>query len=144
MSPDTWVIFADGAISPERAGVGIVVRDEQGHVILLANRILSCLTSNEAEYAGLLMALEVAITLNPRAIEICLDSEVVVNQMNGRFAVNSATLKPWHVQACDRARQIRRLSYVHIPRTRNAVAHALASEAVAGRHWCTKGAPCSG
>jgi len=144
MGSDTLLIYADGAISPERAGAGIVVRDEQGHVILLANRILPCLTSNEAEYAGLLMALEVAIQLSPRAIEICLDSEVVVNQMNGRFAVNSATLKPWHIQACDRARQVRHLSYAHIPRTKNAVAHALASEAVAGRRWCTKGAPCSG
>ncbi|NLF78342.1 MAG: ribonuclease HI family protein [Chloroflexi bacterium] len=144
MMSDTLVIYADGAISPERAGAGIVVRDEQGHVILLANRILPCVTNNEAEYAGLLMALEVAIQLDAGKIEICLDSEVVVNQMNGRFAVNSATLKPWHVQACERARHVRHLIYAHIPRSKNAVAHALATEAVAGRRWCTKGAPCSG
>lgn len=142
--PETLTIYADGAISPERAGAGIVVRDENGHVILLANRVLPCLTNNEAEYAGLIMALEVALQFNANATEIRLDSEVVVNQMNGRFAVNSVTLKPWHRQACEREQRIRKLTYTRIPRAQNAVAHALASEAVAGRRWCTKGAPCSG
>lgn len=138
------VIYADGAISPERAGVGVVVRAEPGHVILLANRLLQALTSNEAEYAGLIMALEIAAQMDAQKTEIRLDSEVVVNQMNGRFAVNSRLLKPWHRLACERARPIRGLTYAHIPRTHNIVAHSLAAEAVAGRRWCTKGAPCSG
>ncbi|WP_119071493.1 ribonuclease HI family protein [Aggregatilinea lenta] len=140
----TFVMYADGAISPERAGVGIVLCDEGGHVVLLANRVLPRLTNNEAEYAALIMALEVAAQQNAQSVELRLDSEVVVNQMAGRFAVNSATLKAWHMQACDRARRIPHLTYTHIPRTRNGVAHALATEAVAGRRWCTKGAPCSG
>lgn len=139
-----FVIYADGAISPERAGAGIVMRDENGHVILLANRMLPPLTNNEAEYAALIMALEVAAQQNVNIVELRLDSEVVVNQMAGRFAVNSATLKSWHMQACERARRVPQLTYTHIPRAQNNVAHALAIEAVAGRRWCTKGAPCSG
>lgn len=138
------VIYADGSISPERSGAGIVVRDAQGHVILLANRSLPRLTSNEAEYAALIMALEVAIQQGAQTVEVRLDSEVVVYQMAGRFAINSSTLKPWHRQACERARQVVNLTYTHIPREQNSVAHALAAEAVAGRRWCTKGAPCSG
>ena len=150
MKPDnsngrgTIVIYADGAISPGRAGAGIVMREERGHVILLANRTLPRLTNNEAEYAALIMALEVAAQQRARTVEICLDSEVVVNQMTGRFAVNSATLKSWHRQACERARHVPHLTYTHIPREQNGVAHALATEAVAQRHWCTKDAPCSG
>jgi ribonuclease HI len=140
----SFVIYADGAISPERSGAGIVMRDEKGHVVLLANRVLPRLTNNEAEYAALIMALEVAVQQNAQAVEVRLDSEVVVNQMTGRFAVNSATLKPWHMQACERARHVPHLTYSHIPRTQNGIAHALAAEAVAGRRWCTKGAPCSG
>ncbi len=138
------IIFADGAISPDRAGAGIVARNADGHVILLANQILPPLTCQEAEYAGLVLALEVAAQLNAQAVEIRLDSEVVVNQMIGRFAVNSATLKPWHRKACELARSVRRLSYTHIPRRKNGIAHALAAEAVAGRRWTTRGAPCSG
>jgi len=140
----TIVIYADGAISPERAGAGIVMCDERGHVILLANRVLPRLTNNEAEYAALIMALEVAVQQNAQAVELRLDSEVVVNQMAGRFAVNSATLKSWHMRACEHARRVPHLTYSHIPRTQNGVAHALAAEAIAGRQWCTKGAPCSG
>jgi ribonuclease HI len=140
----TFVIYADGAISPERAGAGIVMCGESGHVILLANRMLPRLTNNEAEYAALIMALEVAVQQSAQTVEVRLDSEVVVYQMAGRFAVNSATLKSWHMQACDRARRVPHLTYTHIPRTQNGVAHALAAEAVAGRRWCSKGAPCSG
>ena len=137
-------IYADGAISPERGGAGIVVCNEHGQVILLANRQFRPLTSTEAEYAGLLMALEVAASLHSRTTEIRLDSEVVVNQMTGRYAVRSKTLKDWHIQACERSRLVRDVSFKHVPRTQNAVAHALASEATAGRKWCTQGAPCSG
>lgn len=140
----TCVIYADGAISPERAGAGIVMCDANSHVVLLANRILPRLTNNEAEYAALIMALEVAVQQNAHVVEVRLDSEVIVNQMAGRFAVNSAALKSWHRQACERARRVPHLTYTYIPRTQNGVAHALATEAVSGRRWCTKGAPCSG
>ena len=140
----TFVIYADGAISSEHAGAGIVMRDDSGHVVLLANRILPRLTNNEAEYAALIMALEVAAQQNAQTVDVRLDSEVVLYQMAGQFAVNSAALKSWHMQACERARRVPHLTYTHIPRTQNGVAHALATEAAAGRRWCTKGAPCSG
>ena len=64
-----------------------------------------------------------------------LDSEVVVGQMTGRFAVNSPLLKPVHWAACELARNFPRVRYTHIPRGQNVLADALATEASAGRHW---------
>ncbi len=141
--PQKWIVYADGAISPERAGAGVVAQDGRGEVILLANRTLPRLTCNEAEYAALVLALEIA-GRQRAAVEIRMDSEVVVNQMAGRFAVHSAALKPWHLRACSLARALPDVIYTHIPREQNGIADALAAEAVAGRCWRTKGVPCSG
>jgi ribonuclease HI len=77
--------------------------------------------------------------LRARQIEIRLDSEVVVYQMIGKFAVRSAALKPLHRQACALARHFSHVSYVHIPRDQNLIADALAGEAVAGRRWHSQG-----
>ena len=133
------VIYADGGISPSRAGAGIVVQNELGHVVLVANRTLKPMTNTEAEYYGLIMALETAKRLPAQKIEVRLDSEVVVYQMAGKFAVRSATLKPLHRRACELARALPAVSYTHVPREQNLVANALAGEAVAGRRWCSKG-----
>lgn len=138
----TLILYADGGISPARAGAGVVGQDADGFVLLLGNRPLPLMTSTEAEYAALVLALEVAAKRGEQEIEIRMDNEVVIQQMAGRFAVNSARLKPWHRQACDLARAFRQVTYRHVPRDQNQIANALASEAVAGRTWCMRGTPC--
>src|SRR5438445_301990 len=91
------IVYADGAINDSAAGAGAVVQDEHGEVLALGNRTLSRMTNNEAEYAGLILGLEMAVSLAAQIraaqVEVRLDSEVVVYQMVGRFAVNSAALK---------------------------------------------------
>lgn len=129
------LIYADGSIQPERSGAGMVALDQWGAVVYIANRSLPPMTNNEAEYAGLVLALEAAIALGGQFVEVRLDSEVVVYQMIGRFAVNSAALKRWHQQACVLARSLVKVRYTHVPREHNVIADALATEASAGRKW---------
>ncbi len=133
------VIHADGGISPQRAGVGVVVQNERGLVILVANRILQRMTNTEAEYQGLIMALETAARFPAKSVEIRLDSEVVVYQMVGKYAVRSQALKPLHRRACSLARALPAVKYIHVRREYNLIANALAGEAVAGRQWASKG-----
>lgn len=128
-------IYSDGGISPIAAGAAVVVTNSDGAIVSLANKTLPTMTNNEAEYASLIMALEAASRLQASSVEMCMDSEVVIYQMAGRFAVNSSRLKPWHRKACVLARAIPELTYRHIPRTENQLADALASEAIAGREW---------
>lgn len=136
---DHLLLYADGSIQPERAGAGVVALDKWGGILYIANRTLPIMTNNEAEYAGLTLALEAAATLGGQFVEIRLDSEVVVYQMIGRFAVNSPTLKRCHQQACVLARELPQVRYVHIPREHNVIADALATEASAGRVWRMSG-----
>lgn len=135
------ILYADGSIQPERAGAGVVAVNQLGIVVFVANRTLPPMTNNEAEYAGLMLALETAIGLGGQFVEIRLDSEVVVYQMIGRFSVNSAALKRCHQQACALARALAKVRYTHIPREYNSIADALATEASAGREWKMGGMP---
>ena len=127
--------YADGAIGSagEHTGVGAVLIDDRGQVVSLGNRRLGPMTNNEAEYASLLLALELAGALRPRRLSIYLDSAVVVGQMNGTYGVRSTALKPWHRRACHLARGLAGVTYAHIPRERNRLADALACEALCGR-----------
>ncbi len=133
------VIYADGAISPRAAGAGALATDGNGRVLALACRHLPPMTNNEAEYHGLILALETAAALRASVVEIRLDSEVVVNQMQGDFAVNSPRLKPLHRRACEQARAALRVTYIRIPRGENRLADALAAEGLAGRVWSLEG-----
>jgi hypothetical protein len=58
-----------------------------------------------------------------------------VNQMIGRFAVNSSALKRLHQQACVLVNRFLNVRYTHIGREQNLLADALAFEAAAGRAW---------
>lgn len=138
-SSPTFRLYADGAISDSSAGAGVVGLDSNGEVIALANRAMPPLTSTQAEYAALILALEVSVRLSSRHaaahIELHMDSEVVVHQMNGRYAVNSASLKAPHRTACELARQLPHIVYKFVPRLHNRLADALAAEAILGRRY---------
>jgi ribonuclease H / adenosylcobalamin/alpha-ribazole phosphatase len=119
------IMYADGAVAPGKAGVGVVAQDDHGQIVALANRALPRMTCNEAEYAGLVVALGIAVRFKLARIEVRMDSEIVVNQMIGRFAVNSPALKVWHRKACDLARAIANLTYTRIPREQNQLARRI-------------------
>lgn len=139
------VIYADGSSVPGvGSGAGIIVLDAAGRLIHLENQPLPAMTNNEAEYAGLALALKTAERLGADVVEVRLDSEIVVGQMIGEFAVNSPSLKQGHWLACGLARRFPRVRYKRIPRTQNVLADALAAEASTGRRWCLEGAQCSG
>lgn len=138
--PDQLCIYCDGAIGDEGrgTGLGVVVRDDKGEILGLVKRGLPAMTNNEAEYAALVLALEAAARFRPLSLRIHMDSEVVVGQMQGSFAVRSPALRRWHNQACRLARRFREVTYIHISRDANRLADALAAEALAeaGHVYC--------
>ena len=132
-----FVINVDGAIGADAgkrgAGLGVVVRDAGGRVRhLLKEWVPGPITCNEAEYAALLLALRALVPLVPCQLTILSDSEVMVNQLIGRFRVGSPALKPLHREACAMLSQFPRAAVRHVPRGQNRLADALAWEAANG------------
>ena len=109
-------------------GAAAVARNPQGEIIDWAWQALPPMTNNEAEYAGLLLGLTLAQRLQtPKAI-LVLDSDIVVGQMQGRFAVKSKLLRDWHWRACAAVRTLPAIRFYVIPRVWNELADALASQ----------------
>lgn len=115
------------------AGCGALARDDAGAVVDWAWRGLPSMTNNEAEYAGLLLGVELARRHPAGHVVFVLDSEVVVGQMQGRFAVNSPTLRQWQRRARRAVQTLPRADFCLVPRACNALADALAHEA--GLPW---------
>ena len=127
-------IHVDGAVSGTKfAGVAAVARTREGYFGGWLSRQLVSMTNNEAEYQAVLLGLTLAKQLGSDSVAIISDSEVVVRQMRGQSRVLSPRLKGLHQETCSRVGQFTRVSFCHVPRTKNWLADALATEALAGR-----------
>jgi ribonuclease HI len=115
--------------NPGPAGWGVYIR-HGGQTICLKGTLARA-TNNEAEYAGLLACLRWARDTRVRAIQIYMDSELVVRQMQGRYSVGGK-LRPLYLNACALAMDLGNGAVVlnHVRRERNTHADRLANEAM--------------
>jgi ribonuclease H / adenosylcobalamin/alpha-ribazole phosphatase len=128
------VVEADGGSrgNPGPAGYGALVRDPvTGEVLEEISDGLGRATNNVAEYSGLVAGLQAAARIAPQAdVEVRMDSKLVVEQMSGRWQIKDQNLRSLARTAQDAERQLGRVSYVWVPRARNADADRLANEAM--------------
>ena len=89
-------------------------------------------TNNQAEYRALIAALEKAVSLGARRADIRLDSELVVRQVQGRYRVKNAALRPLHSRVGELLGQLEGFTMTYVPREQNAEADRLANAALAG------------
>jgi len=80
-----------------------------------------------AEYRALIRGLEAARSRGIGHLRVCLDSALLVNQLNGRWKVKAEHLKPLHKQAVSLIQQFADIKITWVPRKANAEADALAS-----------------
>jgi broad specificity phosphatase PhoE/ribonuclease HI len=128
------VVEADGGSrgNPGPAGYGALLRDPATGVVLEEiYDSLGTATNNVAEYSGLVAGLRAAARLAPGAdVEVRMDSRLVVEQMSGRWQIKDPNLRVLARSAQDEARRLGRVSYVWVPRARNAHADRLANQAM--------------
>jgi probable phosphoglycerate mutase len=122
----------DGASrgNPGPASYAVVIRDPSGKTILELAKNIGRETNNVAEYYALLAALDYATSHNISALRIRSDSELLVRQMQGRYKVKSADLKPLHERASKMAKQLGYFAIEHVRRELNRDADALANVAL--------------
>ena len=135
------IVEADGGSrgNPGPAAYGAVVRDVQTSKVLAAEGLpIGRATNNVAEYRGLIAGLEMARELDPTAaLEIRMDSKLVIEQMAGRWKVRHADMKPLALEAA-RLRPAT-VIWTWVPRELNKVADTLVNRALDGdpvpRHY---------
>jgi len=98
--------------------------------IATISEYLGVQTNNVAEYTGVVRALALAEDLGATAVEMLLDSKLIVEQVNGRWRVKDAKLIPLHAEVRNRLTRFSRWSATHVPRAQNKQADALCNEAI--------------
>ena len=128
------IVEADGGSrgNPGPAGFGALVRDPAtGEVLREAFESIGTATNNVAEYSGLIAGLRAAAEIAPGAdVEARMDSKLVVEQMSGRWQIKHQNLRSLARTAREAADRLGRVSYVWVPRARNAAADRLANQAM--------------
>jgi len=118
--------------NPGPAAIGVVLRDGSGTVIEEVGEKIGEATNNVAEYKALLRGIELAAAQGAREVELIGDSELVVRQVEGRYKVKNAGIKPLHAEVKRALADLDSWSIRHVRRADNADADQLVNQALDG------------
>jgi ribonuclease HI len=125
------VYFDGGSKNPGPSGSGTLIKINGKPDIKLYRYIGDHHTNNEAEYDGLIHALEyLSEEYKGSQLIIHGDSKLVIEQMSGKWKINAPNLKPLHEKAKGLEQNFSKVTYNHIARFYNSVADDLANFAI--------------
>jgi len=112
------LIYSDGGArgNPGPSAFAAILTNEEGKTIRSISKYIGTATNNEAEYRGLLAGLDEAIKLQADEVEIIMDSELVVRQINGQYAVKAPNLIPLANEVRERLRKFKCAKICHAKR----------------------------
>ena len=97
----TYIGFTDGAIhhTQHSASAAWVIYTPMGQVLSSRGVCLRPSSNNVVEYSAIIELLRDAILHGVLSLEVCLDSELVVSQLNGLYHVRSDVIEK--ILACE-------------------------------------------
>jgi len=129
------LVFADGGSrgNPGPAAIGFLVKDETEKVLVRQRKRIGRATNNVAEYTAVIEALKWLsnrFSKEKALIIFFLDSQLVVNQLNGLYKIKNAVLRNLIIKIRQLENKIGGdISYQHIPRVQNQEADTLVNQA---------------
>ncbi len=129
---DSFFAAIDGASrgNPGPAGIGLVLSDPGGTILVSEGRFIGHRTNNQAEYAALIFALEKSLELKIQNLKVQTDSQLLFCQLNGRYRILNPKLKPLFQQARELIQQLRSFEIVLVNREKNREADKAAKRAL--------------
>ena len=122
----------DGASrgNPGPAAAGVVVESDEGETLYSIGLYLGEMPNNQAEYRALIMGRRAVAEFQPNAVDVFMDSELVVRQMTGAYRVRDAILQQLYREAMALVQTLPRVTFTHVRRAENALADQLANQAL--------------
>jgi ribonuclease HI len=122
------VVYTDGASNgnPGPSGAGGVIMTPAGDTLLEFHEHLGTTTNNVAEYEAVRFGLTKALELGARRVTVRLDSELVANQLTGRYKVKDRKLIDRYLEVGKLLSRLESVSFEAIPREQNSRADRLA------------------
>ena len=132
---EALLVYCDGGSrgNPGPAAIGAVVLDatvDPPERLATVSECIGIATSNQAEYRALIGALEAAKQFGATSMSVRADSELLVRQLEGRYRVKSAKLRPLYEQARGLLAAYAEVSLEHVRREFNVDADALVNAAL--------------
>jgi len=126
------IVACDGASrgNPGPAGAGAQITDADGVVLAEVAEGLGAATNNVAEYTAVIRGLERALELGAASVLLRSDSQLLINQLTGRYRVKSPHLQPLHRRVRQLAAGFDSIEFEHVRRERNTEADRLANQGV--------------
>lgn len=87
-----WKVFMDGASNVTGVGAGIIITMLEGLWVEHSFRLGFKASNNEVEYEALLARLRAVFNLGAQEVEIYLDSQLVVNQVQGSLEAKDSRM----------------------------------------------------
>lgn len=113
------LIYSDGGSrgNPGPAGIGILIYSPEGRLLKDHREFIGRATNNQAEYAAVLKALGLASGFTRGEVACHSDSQLLVNQLSGRFRVKNPGIREALQRVRQAERPFSRVSYSYLPRT---------------------------
>ncbi len=127
---DSVIIYSDGGSrgNPGPSASGFVIMSAKQEVIHQGGMYLGITTNNQAEYHGVRLGLEKALSIGARVVEFRVDSLLVVNQLNDIYTVKNRDLWPIHERIKDLITQFDKVTFQHVRREFNQLADGMVNK----------------
>lgn len=124
------IVYTDGGSrgNPGPSASGFVILTTDGDVIDEGGEYLGITTNNQAEYQAVVLGLKSAQRFNLRKLDFFIDSLLVVNQLNGKWRIKNAELRPIYDEIKTLNELFDQVSFTHVPREKNKHADAKVNE----------------
>jgi len=129
-APLSVTIYSDGGSrgNPGPSASAYVILDNQNQAIAEGGVYLGITTNNQAEYQAVYQALKKALELGLETIDFRLDSNLVVNQLNGTYKIKNRDLWPIYQDIKELIPHFKKISFTHVAREFNHVADGLVNK----------------
>jgi ribonuclease HI len=111
-------------------GAGAVVQTDRERKVL--SRPFGLGTNNQAEYRGLILGLRHALGMGADEVTVHGDSQLVLRQLEGRYAVKAPGLKALHEEALLLLTRFHKVRLEWVPREQNSAADQASRAALKG------------
>lgn len=101
-----------GRIGRGKSSCGVLVVDERGNEHQFS-KYFGEMTVPEAEFNGLIFALEESVAITRYDAEVWMDSELVIKWMRGEYRLKKPHIRPLFDQAKQKAERFKSVEYFH-------------------------------
>jgi len=117
-------LYTDGGSrgNPGPSAAAFVICNLDDSVVEKSGIYLGTSTNNKAEYQALRIGLEKAKEIGIEDLSVFMDSQLVVNQVNGIYKVKNPDLAPVHQEVLALSKLFQKIKFTYVPREMNKLA----------------------